>query len=104
MDMIKQVQPTELQKYSYASPATGNLDSAIGDERKALFALTRDIVLAQISLGDDELSRRLWDEVAERQIDPRRVINLIYGCASHDDDAAMIQTDMSYENQSKNKD
>ena len=95
--MIKKVQPADLQQYSYTSPATAVLDAALGDERKAIFAITREIVHAQIRLGDDELSRRLWDEVAERKIDPRRIINLIYGCASHDDDAAMLQADLSYE-------
>ena len=47
--------------------------------------------------GDKELSRRLWDDVAARGIDPGRVINLMYRCWFHGDDGAMLEADHAYQ-------
>ena len=68
-------------------------------ERKDLekvYSLTRELVNAQFLLCDDELTNRLWEEVGNLNIDPERIINLMYKCYSHDDFTAMIDTDSKY--------
>ena len=61
-----------------------------------VYSLVKDIINAQFNLGDDELSRKLWDEVAALNIDPRRIINLMYRCYLHEDDKSMSEADLDY--------
>ena len=72
-------------------------EAAMRNDRQAVFQLTREIVDAQFIKGDEELSRRLWDDVAARGIDPGRVINLMYRCWFHGDDGAMLEADHAYQ-------
>ena len=65
-------------------------------EQEKVYALTRELVNAQFQLCDDELTNRLWEEVGNLNIDPERIINLMYKCYSHDDFTAMIETDSKY--------
>ena len=65
-------------------------------EQEKVYALTRELVNAQFQLCDDELTNRLWEEVGNLNFDPERIINLMYKCYSHDDFAAMIETDSKY--------
>ena len=65
-------------------------------DQEKVYALTRELVNAQFQLCDDELTNRLWEEVANLNIDPERIINLMYKCYSHDDFTAMIDTDSKY--------
>ena len=64
--------------------------------QEKVFSLTRELINAQFELGDDELTNRLWEEVANLNIDPERIINLMYKCDSHDDFAAMVDKDSKY--------
>ncbi len=73
----------------------------IKNDRHVVFQLTREIVNAQFFLADQELTKRLWQDVAEREIDVERIINLMYGCICHDDDAAMLEADLCYEKSAK---
>ena len=59
-------------------------------------SLTRELVNAQFQLCDDELTNRLWEEVANLNIDPERIINLMYRCDSNDDFATMADKDSKY--------
>ena len=59
-------------------------------------SLTRELVNAQFQLCDDELTKRLWEEVASLNIQPERIINLMYKYDSHDDFTAMIDADSKY--------
>ena len=65
-------------------------------EQEKVYALTRELVNAQFQLCDDELTNRLWEEVANLNIDPQRIINLMYKYDSHDDFTAMIDADSKY--------
>ena len=65
-------------------------------DQEKVCSLTRQLVNAQFQLCDDELTNRLWEEVANLNIDPERIINLMYKCYSHDDFTAMIETDSKY--------
>ena len=64
--------------------------------QEKVFSLTRELINAQFELCDDELTNRLWEEVANLNIDPERIINLMYKCDSHDDFAEMVDKDSKY--------
>ena len=66
------------------------------NDRQSYFSLTRQLVSAQFVLADGQLSARLWQEVAEREMDLGRVINLLYGCSFPEDDQAMQEADDEY--------
>jgi|TARA_B100001093_G_scaffold84429_1_gene75963 hypothetical protein len=63
------------------------------NDRQTYFSMTRSLVQAQFKLDDRELSRRLWQEVADRDLDIGRIINLMYGCWFHQDNEEMIDVD-----------
>ena len=86
------------QKASLSKASSIDLaESRIRNDRQSIFELVREIVHAQFELGDHELTNRLWQDVADREIDMERIINLIYGCAFHEDDNAMLEADLAYE-------
>lgn len=65
-------------------------------DQEKVCSLTRELVNAQFQLCDDELTNRLWEEVANLNIEPQRIINLMYAYDSHDDFTAMIDQDSKY--------
>ncbi len=77
-------------------PVTTN-EARIRNDRQAVFQLVRDLVQAQFDRGDEELTKRLWQDVADREIDLDRVINLMYTCSFHEDDNEMTKVDETYQ-------
>ena len=75
----------------------GTEESRIRNDRQAVFQLVRDLVQAQFNRGDEELTKRLWQDVADREIDLDRVINLMYTCSFHEDDYEMTKVDETYQ-------
>ena len=75
----------------------GTQEARIRNDRQAVFQLVRDLVQAQFERGDEELTKRLWQDVADRDIDLDRVINLMYTCSYHEDDYEMTKVDESYQ-------
>ncbi len=75
----------------------GTQEARIRNDRQAVFQLVRDLVQAQFDRADAELSKRLWQDVADRDIDLDRVINLMYTCSFHDEDDEMIKVDETYQ-------
>ena len=65
-------------------------------DQEKVYSLTRELVNAQFQLCDDELTNRLWEEVGNLNIDPERIINLMYKCDTHDNFAAMVDEDSKY--------
>ena len=65
-------------------------------DQEKVYSLTRELINAQFQLCDDELTNRLWEEVANLNIDPERIINLMYKYDSHNDFTAMIDADSQY--------
>ena len=63
------------------------------NDRQTYFSIARNLVHAQFRLDDRELSRRLWQEVADRDLEVGRIINLMYGCWFHQDEEEMIEVD-----------
>ena len=75
----------------------GNIELKARNDRQAVFQLVRDLVQAQFDRGDEELTKRLWQDVADREIDLDRVINLMYTCSFHEDDNEMTKVDETYQ-------
>ena len=66
------------------------------DANKKVFSLARELINAQFHLANDELSRKLWNEVVALKIDPQRIINLMYRCCSNVDNQSMLEADLDY--------
>ena len=75
----------------------GTQEARIRNDRQAVFQLVRDLVQAQFDRADEELTKRLWQDVADRKIDLDHVINLMYTCSFHEDDEEMTKVDETYQ-------
>ena len=75
----------------------GSQEDRIRNDRQAVFQLVRELEQAQFNRGDKELTKRLWQDVADREIDLDRVINLMYTCSFHEDDNEMTKVDETYQ-------
>ena len=75
----------------------GTQEARIRNDRQAVFQMVRELVQAQIVLADEELTKRLWQDVADREIEIDRIINLMYTCSFHDDEDEMTRVDEKYQ-------
>ena len=66
------------------------------NDRQSYFLVVRELAKAQFVLADAELSRRLWQEVADRDLSIDRITHLLYGCWFHDDEQAMVDADEQF--------
>jgi hypothetical protein len=71
-------------------------ESRFRNDRQALFELTRQLVQAQFVEANAELSRRLWDDVADRGMDVDRIVHLMYRCCFQNDQEAMLEADEAF--------
>ena len=55
------------------------LECRTRNDRQSYIAMARAIANAQFVLADQELSRRLWQDVADRELDMSRILHLLYG-------------------------
>ena len=79
------------------TPGVQSFDECrLRNDRQSYVALSRQLVQAQFVLRDWELTTRLWQDVASREMDLGRIINLLYCCASPEDDEAMRCIDEGY--------
>jgi len=65
-------------------------------QRQLLFGLTRQLAEAQFIRGDRQRTERLWQEAAAEDMDPERIIALLYGVDDHADTAAMDEVDRPF--------
>ena len=65
-------------------------------DQEVYFTCARNLARAQFQLADDELSRRLWQDVGDRDLDVDRVLNLMYGCWFQDEPESMQEADRAY--------
>jgi hypothetical protein len=61
--------------------------------RQLVFLLTRQLAEAQFARADEARAHALWQEAAALELDPDRVINLLYGVADHADSEEMSRVD-----------
>ncbi|MFM7236971.1 MAG: hypothetical protein ACKOYK_09430 [Cyanobium sp.] len=73
------------------------LDFAAQKERQLLFLLTRQLAEAQFQRADQIRSQQLWQEAAALDLDPDRLIHLLYGVADHADQQEMDRVDRAYQ-------
>ena len=64
--------------------------------QEQVFRLAKGIAKAQFDLADQELTKRLWEEVATKDIDPERILNLMYSCNHFEDIETIVQADSRY--------
>ena len=72
-------------------------DSPSRQVQEAHFDSARRLAQAQFQLADAELSQRLWQDVADRDLDVDRVINLLYGCWFQEDSGALRAADDEFQ-------
>ena len=65
-------------------------------EQQLVMRLCQDIAQAQFVFANPKRSRRLWDEAAALEIEPDRLLNLLYGGVDLDDSADFIAADELY--------
>lgn len=65
-------------------------------ERQLIFLLTRQLAEAQIVKADQARADWLWQEAAALDLDPDRLISLLYGVADHGDLQEMERVDRQY--------
>jgi hypothetical protein len=79
------------------TPGAQSFDECrLRNDRQSYVALSRQLVQAQFVLRDRELTTRLWQDVAHRELDLGRIINLLYCCASPRDVESMRCIDEGY--------
>tara|TARA_B100000073_G_scaffold330454_1_gene318954 strand:+ start:842 stop:1186 length:345 start_codon:yes stop_codon:yes gene_type:complete len=66
------------------------------NDRQTYFRIARELVEAQFVLADQELTRRLWQEVSDLNLEMGRIINLLYRCSSHEDESEMVEVDDAF--------
>ena len=71
-------------------------EDRLRNDRQSYFAMTRALVNAQLNWRDAELSSRLWQEVAYRDMDRGRILHLLYSVEAHHDEEALLRADMAY--------
>ena len=71
-------------------------NSPVTSDQEEYFSCARDLVLAQFQLADQELTQRLWQDVADRNLDVDRIIHLMYRCRFHDDNEALKEADDAF--------
>lgn len=65
-------------------------------QRQLVFLLTRQLAEAQFARADKERTHRLWQEVAALDLDPDRIIHLLYAVADPADTAEMEAMDQGW--------
>ena len=78
-------------------------NSPVKSHQEEYFSCARNLVQAQFQLADQELTQRLWQDVADRNLDVDRIIHLMYRCRFHDDIEALQAADDAYVAQSSKR-
>jgi len=66
-------------------------------ERHLLALLVHQLAHAQFDQANQQLTHRLWEEVAALDLDPDRVMHLLYSGEDVDNDAALCAEDVRHE-------
>ena len=66
------------------------------NDRQSYFAITRELAKALFVLADSELSRRLWHDVADRDLELGRILHLVYGGWNLENDEEMLEADKQF--------
>lgn len=61
------------------SVVSADAESRSRNDRQSYISTARALAKAQFVLADAELSRRLWQDVADRDLEVARLLHLLYG-------------------------
>ena len=61
------------------SVVSADAESRSRNDRQSYISIARTLAKAQFVLADAELSRRLWQDVADRDLEVARILHLLYG-------------------------
>lgn len=87
---------TQLKSPASMPAATGSEECRLRNDRQSYFQMVQALVEAQFVLADQELAHRLWQEVADRDMDTGRITHLMYGCWFHENLEEMRELDDGY--------
>ena len=62
-----------------ATVVSAEMECRTRNDRQSYLSITRAIANAQFVLADQELSRRLWQDVGDRDLEVGRILHLLYG-------------------------
>ena len=79
-----------------SSLCRGSSTSQQRKEQQLVMRLCKDIARAQFVFANPKRSKRLWDEAAALEIEPDRLLHLLYGGVDLDDPADLIAADERY--------
>ena len=88
-----QTQSKSLSQQPLLMSVGAAMASRIRNDRQSYFASARELAHAQLVLADSELSCRLWQDVADRELDVARLLHLLYGGW---DDEEMLEADQQF--------
>ena len=71
-------------------------NSLVTSDQEEYFSCARNLVVAQFQLADQELTKRLWQDVADRNLDVDRIENLMYRCFFQSDKDALSAADEAF--------
>ena len=71
-------------------------NSPVTSDQEEYFSCARNLVVAQFQLADQELTKRLWQDVADRNLDVDRIENLMYRCFFQSDKDALSAADEAF--------
>jgi hypothetical protein len=86
-------QRAEARRWGRASEGAKASDPIEGKERQLVLTLVAQLGDAQFARADQARVARLWQEVAALEIDPERVIRLLYGGQDLGDRAVLAEMD-----------
>ena len=66
------------------------------NDRQSYFAITSELAKALFLLADSELSRRLWQDVADRDLELGRILHLLYGGWNLENNEEMFEADKQF--------
>ena len=75
---------------------SAELECRTRNDRQTYLSITRAIANAQFVLADQELSRRLWQDVADRDLEVGRILHLLYGGWAFENDEDMLEADQQF--------
>ena len=91
-----QTQSKSLSQQRLLMSVGAAMECRIRNDRQSYFALARELVHAQFVLADSELSWRLWQDVADRELDVARFLHLLYGGWDVEDDEELLEADQQF--------
>ena len=91
-----QIQSKSLSQQRLLMSVGAAMECRIRNDRQSYFSLARELAHAQFVLADPELSCRLWQDVADRELDVARLLHLLYGGWDVDDEKEMLEADQKF--------